>query len=209
MSPRTEKQLQKIRDEKRELILQTALELFADKGFYATSISNIANKAGISQGLLYSYFKSKEDLLHVLFDNYLKLMSNMINPNNDDEITNEEMRGFLKMMTRSMKEENTYWRLFFQLSMQKDIINYLLGKISNDEGFIKYMQLVARYFNERFALPEVEMLVFTSMIKGFSLQYVLTPDRYTERTVNAFLERIEKMFIIEKTNTQTQKTVIH
>jgi len=203
MSPRTEKQLQKIRDEKRELILQTALELFADKGYYATSISNIANKAGISQGLLYSYFKSKEDLLHVLFDNYLKLMSNMINPNNDDEITNEEMRGFLKMMTMSMKEENTYWRLFFQLSMQKDIINYLLEKISNDEGFIKYVQLVARYFNERFALPEVEMLVFTSMIKGFSLQYVLTPDRYTAETVNAFLERIEKMFIIGKRNTQT------
>jgi len=203
MSPRTEKQLQKIRDEKRELIIQTALELFADKGFYTTSISNIAKKAGISQGLLYSYFKSKEDLLHVLFDNYLKLMSNMINPNNDDEITNEEMRGFLKMMTKSMKEENTYWRLFFQLSMQKDIINYLLGKMSNDEGFIKYMQLVARYFNERFASPEVEMLVFTSMIKGFSLQFVLTPDRYTAETVNAFLERIEKMFIIGKRNTQT------
>lgn len=201
MSPRTERQLQIIREEKRELILETALQLFADSGYHSTSISKIAKTAGISQGLLYTYFKNKEDLLHILFDNYLKLIISMINPANDGEITTDEMKDFFKLLTKSMKEENAYWRLFFQLSLQRDIIEYLIKKMAHDEKFINYLQSVTRYFQDRFTQPEVEMLFFTSLIKGFSLQYVLMPERYTADTVNRFLERIEALFITEKINT--------
>lgn len=39
------------------------MELFMKQGYYATSISDIAKKAGISKGLLYNYYKGKEELL--------------------------------------------------------------------------------------------------------------------------------------------------
>ena len=54
------KQNQKMRDERREQILSTALKLFAAKGLAATKISDIAVASQISQGLLYHYFSSKE-----------------------------------------------------------------------------------------------------------------------------------------------------
>lgn len=64
MSPRTKVQFEKIRQKSRENIENIALELFALKGYHATSISQIAERAGISKGgLLYNYFKSKEQLL--------------------------------------------------------------------------------------------------------------------------------------------------
>ena len=63
MSPRTSKQVSKIRQEKKELIMEVSLELFAENGFHATSISKIAKKAGISKGLAYNYFESKKDIL--------------------------------------------------------------------------------------------------------------------------------------------------
>ncbi|MDV7394640.1 helix-turn-helix domain-containing protein, partial [Arthrospira platensis SPKY1] len=44
--------------------MEKALELFAEKGFASTSISQIAKEAGISKGLMYNYFESKEQLLH-------------------------------------------------------------------------------------------------------------------------------------------------
>ncbi len=52
---------------RREALLAVALESFASKGFNGTSVNELARKAGISIGALYSYFTSKEDLfLHVV-----------------------------------------------------------------------------------------------------------------------------------------------
>jgi TetR/AcrR family transcriptional regulator, cholesterol catabolism regulator len=54
----------KIQAEERRLqIMETALKVYAEKGFKSASIKDIAEAAGISQGLMYHYFKSKEDLL--------------------------------------------------------------------------------------------------------------------------------------------------
>jgi TetR/AcrR family transcriptional regulator, fatty acid metabolism regulator protein len=50
-------------NKKRQLILKVANEVFAEKGFQETTISQIAQKASIAEGSIYDYFKSKEDLL--------------------------------------------------------------------------------------------------------------------------------------------------
>ena len=51
------------RSDKKQQILDTALHLFAAKGFHATSIQDIAEAVGIAKGSVYLHFKSKEDLL--------------------------------------------------------------------------------------------------------------------------------------------------
>lgn len=55
-------QNQRMRDERRERILGDALRLFAAKGLSATRVADIASAAEMSQGLLYHYFGSKEDI---------------------------------------------------------------------------------------------------------------------------------------------------
>ena len=57
--PKTLEQNQKILDERKEQILEAALEEFSQKGFSGTKISDIVKRAEISQGLLYHYYKSK------------------------------------------------------------------------------------------------------------------------------------------------------
>ncbi len=66
MSPRNEEQNETIRDERREQILSAALKVFGTKGFAATKISDIVARAGMSHGLVYHYFKSKEEIFYVL-----------------------------------------------------------------------------------------------------------------------------------------------
>jgi len=60
--PKTEEQNQKILDKRKEEILEAALEEFSQKGFSGTKILDIVRRAEISQGLLYHYYKSKEEL---------------------------------------------------------------------------------------------------------------------------------------------------
>ncbi len=52
-----------MKDEKRSMILDAATKIFAEKGYQYATISEVAKEAGISTGLLYSYFKNKLDLL--------------------------------------------------------------------------------------------------------------------------------------------------
>ncbi len=55
-----------LRHEKSEAILQGALQVFAEKGYTAASMSQIAIAAGVSKPTLYSYFKNKEGLFTAL-----------------------------------------------------------------------------------------------------------------------------------------------
>ncbi len=60
---------------RREQIISAALELFGSKGFHRTTTQDLADRAGVSVGLIYQYFKDKEDLLAAaigqIFDAYL------------------------------------------------------------------------------------------------------------------------------------------
>jgi len=54
--------------DKREAILRAAIKVFAGKGFFSSKVADIAGEAGIADGTVYLYFKSKEDILHSVFD---------------------------------------------------------------------------------------------------------------------------------------------
>jgi AcrR family transcriptional regulator len=53
--------------DKRRQILDAAIRVFARQGFHATRVSDIADEAGVAYGLVYHYFKSKEEVLNELF----------------------------------------------------------------------------------------------------------------------------------------------
>ena len=78
MSPRNEESNKQIRDERREQILRAALQVFARKGLAATKISDIAAAAQLSHGLIYHYFKSKDEIFTVLATEALETSSNII-----------------------------------------------------------------------------------------------------------------------------------
>jgi AcrR family transcriptional regulator len=54
--------------EKRELILDAALAVFSRRGVFATRIADIAEEAGVAYGLVYHYFKNKEEILNTIFE---------------------------------------------------------------------------------------------------------------------------------------------
>jgi len=54
------------KSQRRDEIVAAAKEVFARKGFHATTIADIAKQAGLAYGLIYWYFESKNDLFHAL-----------------------------------------------------------------------------------------------------------------------------------------------
>lgn len=74
---------------KQDKILQSALELFVEFGFHGTPTSKIAKEAGVSNGILFHYFKTKEELIITLYVNIkeeiLTIMTQQNNKSNDVE----------------------------------------------------------------------------------------------------------------------------
>jgi len=54
--------------DKREAILRAAVKVFAQRGFFNSKVSDVASEAGIADGTVYLYFKSKDEILHSIFD---------------------------------------------------------------------------------------------------------------------------------------------
>jgi TetR/AcrR family transcriptional regulator, fatty acid metabolism regulator protein len=54
-------------EEKRRLLLDAAVKVFARKGYHAARVGDIAKEAGVAYGLLYHYFRSKDEILETIF----------------------------------------------------------------------------------------------------------------------------------------------
>lgn len=54
--------------DKRSAILRAAISVFANNGYFNSKVADIARAAGVADGTVYLYFKSKEEILHSIFD---------------------------------------------------------------------------------------------------------------------------------------------
>ena len=63
----------------RQRLLETATELFADKGYAGTSVREIVNRAGVSKPVLYYYFKSKEGLFYAILEWAAEVQQGILN----------------------------------------------------------------------------------------------------------------------------------
>ena len=64
--------------DKRERILTAAERIFARRGFFAAKVSDVAKEAGVADGTIYLYFKSKDDLLISLFERRMQQVNEVL-----------------------------------------------------------------------------------------------------------------------------------
>ncbi len=67
-SARSMSSLRPVVVDKREAILRAAIRVFAHNGYFNSKVADIAREAGVADGTVYLYFKSKEEILHSIFD---------------------------------------------------------------------------------------------------------------------------------------------
>ena len=84
MSPRTKEQVAIIRQKSRKNILDSAMKLFAQKGFDNTSVSAIAREANISKGLIYNYFDTKEAIVEGIVTELIDMANEITTPVHPD-----------------------------------------------------------------------------------------------------------------------------
>lgn len=202
MAPRTAKQFEEIRVEKRKIILDTALELFANEGYHTTPISKIANAANISKGLLYNYFESKEALLKAILYEATEKAWIHFDPDHDGILTFDEFIYFIKKSLQSAKENISYWKLYSSLMLQTNVFAII------DEDFKpiidKNTTMLSSFFKSSGCKDPVgEMLLFSAVTKGAIIQYVIAPqyfpiELFEQKIIAFYTERLNTIILCPK-----------
>ncbi len=177
MSPRTQKQFEELRESKKKLIREASLKIFAEEGYHSATISKIANKAKISKGLIYNYYESKEELLRDLVRDGFQKISTLIDPDSDGIITKEEIIYMIEETFQMLKENRSFWLLYFSILPQPSVLR-LVKDIIN-ETLDNYTRLFESYFRHAgYDDPKAEALILGSLMDGISFHYLYNPLHY-------------------------------
>jgi AcrR family transcriptional regulator len=173
--------------EKTRTILDAAITVFARKGYYGARVSDIAREAGIAYGLVYHYFKNKEDLLISIFKTRW-----------------EELISAIRDTIHSMDDPE---------EMIKRVISFLFHSYKNNPQMVEVMIMdvakSSRFFNEenirhfKDAFGLISEIVKMGQERGIFKQNI-------DRTLAAYavygaVERIMLWWILDNTNSITDK----
>lgn len=193
--PKTAQQFKEIRKEKRKIILDVSIKLFAESGYIQTSISQIAKEAGISKGLIYNYFSSKEEILDVMMRDFFEEMIALMDPNRDEIIEDEEAEQLFDRFFDLMTTRHEEMKLYYQLSLQPEVLKTILTEDLLQTGSRSRSSYV-NYFKTRFKEDaDIMMMNLASVLKGFSLIYSLTPELYSKEMVERYKEYLKRLFL--------------
>lgn len=93
-------------EEKRRLILDAAVKVFARNGFHTSRVGDIAEEAGVAHGLLYHYFSSKDEVLETVFrENWGELLARFEAVEASGEPPDEKLRGIVKILLRTWRND--------------------------------------------------------------------------------------------------------
>lgn len=190
--PRSVKQNEQMREATRTALLNSAMKLFAQNGYTNTTTRSIAKGAGISTGLMYHYFDSKESLLRAVFENCMEILSEGFAATYERSIAEERLANLLRTMFEMLAREASFWSLFYMLRSQPAIMRVL------GDDFREWTERLRSLFEGELrqlgrANPEIESLMLYSLVEGTIQQYLLNPTTYP-------LERMVEQIIAQFNN---------
>jgi AcrR family transcriptional regulator len=188
--------------DKKQIIINAAIKCFAQKGFHATSIQEIVDTAGIAKGSVYSYFKSKEDLLFVaLKREYDQMMSEIFTVANDKNLSPKER--FSAQLQHMLQVKLQYSYFLATLKNEKDLlVNDQMKAFMADvhkQAFQWYCQSILDIYGEA-AKPYVfdAAIIIQAVVNHFT--YLDREPFESEELTVFFLDRLDDLVsgMIEK-----------
>lgn len=185
--PRTKEQFEIIRNQSKRKILEAALEIFARDGYHSSTISSIAKTAGISQGLLYNYFKGKEELLNELMVGMMDaLMCEFLPINPKEKVRKKDIINLINVGVDLVLKDPKFWKLYFSVFVQPDVLAIVSDEIMKKAQ--PYLKRISSYFKEKGEKDPIAMTrYFSAVMDGIQLHCMLDPKGFPSKKVKKFL----------------------
>ena len=167
---------------KKDLILQKSLELFSTSGFKGTSTKSIANEAGVSEGLIFKHFKSKNGLLNALLGIGSSKSTPEIQKIKNYNDPKEVISSCIKLFLNIKKEDYPFWWLYYANGFEEN--THTIGL----EPLLK--KTVIRAFKKLgYVKAALEAGLLLNSLDGLMLKMLTSKDYEVESQVNLILKK--------------------
>jgi AcrR family transcriptional regulator len=175
----------------RDHLVDTALELFAQKGYDATSVKQISTAAGVAVGLLYHYFPSKSEVLRAVWErhSFLPQLRTLLEVEHEQEAT-FVLRHIADNFSAMLDRKESLFRLMVRESQSNPEVAECLQAIVG-EG----VKVLATYLETRIQLGELrshDTELTARMLLGtvFTTHVARLPSRSWQTLVDQLLHGI-------------------
>jgi AcrR family transcriptional regulator len=194
---------EQLREERRRQILEAALTVFSKKGFHAANVSDVAAEAGVSQGTIYWYFDSKDELLKAallhFFADFGEITFEALEP---CQTAAEKLQALGQSMELFVKDAEGLFALF---------LSYWSSSSQREEAGLWWIDLLVEYKdllvgiieegvrNGEFRPVDAEPLVWALMAAydGLAAYLVLMPEIDLKRVNQAFIGTLLSGLLVE------------
>ena len=130
-------------EDKRRLILDAAVRVFARKGYHTCRVGDIAEEAGVAHGPLYHYFRSKEELLETIFrETWRDVLDAVRSVEESDETARDRLAGVAKILLRSWRRDPDLVRVLVREVTRSSHLQQRIDEI--DQAFAGLERIIAR-----------------------------------------------------------------
>jgi AcrR family transcriptional regulator len=183
--------------QRRNEIIQGALKVFKEKGFHVSTVRDIGDAAGLTQGTLYNYVRSKEDILFLVCDqlvqNYQDAVKAAISAETDPR---KRLTSALRAVISTMEAHQEDLLLLYQEvhALERDALHAVLARVAEFvDGFARLLEESEGHGLIDFPDPDLgaEIITFLPLIvalRRWRLARYADPRRVTEGLVE-FMSR--------------------
>ena len=159
-------------EDKRRLILDAAVRVFASKGYHASRVGDIAEEAGVAHGLLYHYFRSKEELLETISrETWRDVLDAVRSVEESNESAREQLAGIAKILLRAWRRDPNLVRVLVREVTRS---SHLQTRIEEIEGaFSGLERIIARGQQEGEFRDDVDSRMVSYVFYG-AVEEILT-----------------------------------
>ena len=185
MSPRSSQKNTEIRLESMKKIADAAYTLIARQGFETTTIAQIAARAGISKGLLYNYYASKEDLLEKIVTNSLseaeQVMAGLMTHD-----AAQTLENLLRYYFDELRKKPDQWRIMTELTFRIDKFTFIHDiAVQKVRGYIALLESLLQQVGMED--PRGEAKILGALFDGIAIQFLIIRDEYPLDEMEAFM----------------------
>ncbi len=182
--------------DKRRVILEAAVQVFARQGFHTCRVSDIADEAGVAYGLVYHYFTSKEEILDTLFlERWDVMLAAIAEVDASPRTPREKLQAIAAFIIDSYRHDPDLMKVIVvEVTRAANTFGRThLAKIR--EAYAQIAGIVARaqaagVFREQIA-PEFAALAFYGLIEQVLTSWIFDPDALADED----LERAKALIV--------------
>jgi AcrR family transcriptional regulator len=166
----------------KETILMAALDCFSDKGYFNTSLDDIAKAAAVTRGAVYWHFSNKPEIFDALHDSLHESFIEMITKDLERD-SSEPLRQLKELIIKLLKElesnktKTRTLKLFYHCDYSGDLNQF---KQKHQDNKYKSLQLLSSYFQRaqqkgqlnKTAEPEILTLTLHCFLKGILYEHL-------------------------------------